>query len=92
MAVLILFFRFVIDAIGNLRERMREAKPEPLCADCYFAHVQYAANAKRAISCGYGGSIRPMTLDVVTCTDYMSRNVAAKSRVIGFVHEIARAE
>jgi hypothetical protein len=71
--------------------RMRARKPQPLCADCFYAHVQYAANARHAISCTCGGTVRPMNLDVVYCTDYRGRNMPRASG-IGFVREIAPAE
>jgi hypothetical protein len=53
--------------------------------------VQYGANARRAISCTYGGGVRPMKLDVLYCTDYQDRNLPTRTRVIGFVREIAPA-
>ncbi|MGB6773698.1 MAG: hypothetical protein WBD25_16460 [Terriglobales bacterium] len=31
----------------------RKPKPEPMCATCSFAHMQYAAGGKRAISCTF---------------------------------------
>jgi len=69
-----------------------EPKPVLLCADCFHAHVQYTANARRAISCTYGGAVRPMTLDVLYCTDYRDHNLPPRSVAIGFVREIAPAE
>jgi len=33
-----------------------------------------------------------MKLDVLYCTDYQTRNVSARSRVVGFVREIVPAE
>jgi hypothetical protein len=72
--------------------KMRAPKPQPLCADCFHAHVQYAANARQAISCTYGGAVRPMKLDVLYCTDYRARDLPLRAGVIGFVREIAPAE
>jgi hypothetical protein len=54
--------------------------------------VEYAANARRAISCAYAGAVRPMKLDVLYCTDYQARNVSARSHVVGFVREIVPAD
>lgn len=86
-----ILFKLVIEAIRVLRRNRRKYKPEPLCAGCFHAHIQYGANARRAISCAYTGTVRPMKLDVVYCTDYQSRNPPAR-RVIGFVPEITPAE
>ena len=40
----------------------REPKPEPMCSTCSFAHMQYAAGGKRAISCTFAGGVRPITI------------------------------
>jgi hypothetical protein len=48
--------------------------------------------ARRAISCTYGGGVRPMKLDVLYCTDYRARDAPLRPSVIGFVYEIASAE
>jgi hypothetical protein len=85
-------FKVFVEAVRAFRAKARETKPEPLCAGCFHAHVQYAANARRAISCTYGGGVRPMRLDVLYCTDYQTRDLPARPRVIGFVREIAPAE
>jgi hypothetical protein len=80
-------------AAGLVRaRRVRRAESKSLCADCSYAHVQYGANGRRAISCTYGGAVRPMKLDVLYCTDYLSRNLPSRARLIGFVHRIAPAE
>jgi hypothetical protein len=39
--------------------KLRAPKPQPLCAECLHAHVQYTANARRSISCTYSGAVRP---------------------------------
>jgi hypothetical protein len=82
----------VLEAVRVFRHKAHEAKRAPLCADCFFAHVQYAADARRAISCAYGGAVRPMKLDVLYCTDYRARDMPLRAGVIGFVHEIAPVE
>lgn len=86
-----MLLKAVVEGIRACVRKPREAKPAPLCADCAFAHVQYGANARRAISCTYGGGVRPMKLDVLYCTDYQDRNLPTRTRVIGFVREIAPA-
>ena len=71
--------------------KIRAPKAQPLCANCFYAHVQYTANARYAIFCTYGGTVRPMKLDVLYCTDYRTRNMP-RPAVAGFVREIAPAE
>jgi hypothetical protein len=56
--VLVMFVKVIYEAIRVFRKKNRAAKPEPLCVGCLHAHVQYAANARRAISCAYGGAVR----------------------------------
>jgi hypothetical protein len=90
--VIALLIKFIVEAVRVFRKKARAAKPETLCARCQYAHVQYAANARRVISCAYGGAVRPMKLDVLYCTDYQARNLPAGSRAIGFVHEVLAAE
>jgi hypothetical protein len=90
--VLVMFLKAIYEAIRVFRERNRATKPEPLCVGCLHAHVQFAANARRAISCAYGGAVRPMKLDVLYCTDYETRNAPARSHVVGFVREIVPAD
>ena len=90
--VLVMFLKVTYEAIRVFRKKDRAAKPEPLCVGCLHAHVQYAANARRAISCTYGGAVRPMKLDVLYCTDYETRNAPARRRIVGFVREIVPAE
>lgn len=76
---------FLISAMRVLARKRRAPEPKPLCADCFYAHVQYAANGRRAISCTYGGGVRPMNLDVLYCSDYLARNVPVRVSAIGFV-------
>ena len=89
---LVMFLKAIYGAVRVLRKKNHATKPEPLCVGCLHAHVQYAANTRRAISCAYGGAVRSMKLDVLYCTDYQTRNVSACSRVVGFVREIVPAE
>ena len=90
--VAFVLFKIPIEAVRIFRAKARKIKPDPLCAGCFHAHVQYAANARRAISCTYGGGVRPMKLDVLYCTDYKARSLPARPRAVGFVREIAAAE
>lgn len=92
MFIFAMLSRFVLEAVRVVRRKLRETKPQPLCASCIHAHVQYGANARRTISCTYGGGLRPIKLDVLYCTDYQARNSPARTRVIGFVQEIVVAE
>jgi hypothetical protein len=90
--VVVLLMKAVAEAIRAIRRVNVKSKPETLCARCQFAHVQYAANAKRAISCAFGGTLRAMKLDVLYCTDFKDRNLPEPIRVVGFVREIVPAE
>ena len=87
--IFVMLFKVAFEAIRASIAKARKAKLAPLCADCFFAHVQYA---RRAISCTFGGAVRPMKLDVLYCTDYRARDMPLRAGVIGFVHEIAPAE
>jgi hypothetical protein len=90
--VLVMCLKAIYEAARTFHKKNHAKKPEPLCVGCLHAHVQYAANARRAISCAYGGAVRPVKLDVLYCTDYQTRNVSARCRVVGFVPEIVPAE
>ena len=57
-----------------------------------FAHMQYAANGKRATSCTFGGVVRPMTLDVMYCTDYRDRYAPVRFVTVGFAPVLAESE
>jgi hypothetical protein len=48
-----MLLKAVVECARACVRKPREAKPAPLCADCVFAHVQYGANGRRAISCTY---------------------------------------
>jgi hypothetical protein len=87
--IFVMLSKVVFDVIRESIPKSREIKPAPLCADCFFAHAQYAANARSAISCTYGGGVRLMQLDVLYCTDYRDRSLPTHTRAIGFVREIA---
>lgn len=76
--------RLVVMAVGAFANRPPVSKPKPLCTECAFAHIQYGACGRRAISCTFGGGVRPMKLDVLYCTDYRGRETPVRPR-IGFV-------
>jgi hypothetical protein len=78
-------------AAAAVRKR-REPKPAPLCATCSFVHLQYAVSGKRAIFCGFGGGLRPITIDVMYCTDYGDRCAPVSAPIVGFVRQLAEAE
>lgn len=78
-----LLSRAALEAVRVCR-REREPKPVPLCVGCLHAHVQYTSNARRAISCTYGGGLRPMKLDVQYCTSYAARNPPVRVKTVGF--------
>ncbi len=91
-----LFFCLLVNVlvrigVGAARQR-REPKTEPVCATCSFAHMQYAVNGKRAISCTFGGGVRPITIDVMYCTDYRDRYAPRQVAMVGFVREMDEVE
>ena len=92
LAVFVLALKFVVEIVRALRRKAAEEKPQPLCADCFYAHVQHGVNGRRTISCTYGGAVRRLKLNVLYCTDYRARNLPLRTGVIGFVREIAPAE
>jgi hypothetical protein len=92
LLIFVMFLKVIHEASRVFRKKKRGAKPEPLCVGCLHAHVQYAADAKRAISCAFAGALRPMKLDVLYCTDYETRNAPVRTRAVGFAREIVPAE
>ena len=91
-AILFIALVRVIAEICRLIRGARANKPRPLCTDCAHAHLQYASNGRRAIACTFAGSVRPVQLDVMYCTDYHDRHAAPRRVSVGFVHQIAPAE
>jgi hypothetical protein len=76
----------LITAMAKARVRRAKVnKAKSRCGDCNFAHLQYAANRRRATSCTFNGGVRPVALDVLYCTDCRVRDSVAESRPIGFV-------
>ncbi|GAC1430730.1 MAG: hypothetical protein NVS1B11_25760 [Terriglobales bacterium] len=91
MPLIALLFNLVVVIIRAYIRKSREAKAQPLCAECSFASIQFGANGRRTISCTYGGGLRLMKLDVLYCSDYSSRDLPPR-KTIGFVKEIAPSE
>ena len=89
--VFALVLRLIVDVVSALKRHAREAKSKALCNECAFAHIQFGACGRRAISCTFGGGVRPLKLDVLYCTDYRPRTAPIRP-AIGFVREIAPAE
>src|SRR3974390_558669 len=79
-----LLFWIVMLGLARRIYRNRQPKSPPLCTDCVFAHMQYALDGRRAISCTYGGGVRPIAIDVLYCTDFCNRNVPRRPPKIGF--------
>ena len=57
--VLFVLIKLVVEAIRSALRKTRPVKPQPLCAGCSNAQVQYGAEGRRAISCTFGGMVRP---------------------------------
>jgi hypothetical protein len=90
-ALLFVLFVRMVEAVCKHLRQARSPKPRTLCTDCSHAHVQYAVNGRRAIACTFAGTVRPVLLDVMYCTDYRDRNAAPRVVSVGFVREIATA-
>jgi len=84
---LVIVFRLLAAIAQAFIRREHAANPKPICAECAFAHIQYGACGRRAISCTFAGGIRVLKLDVLYCTDYRSRTETPRP-AIGFVREI----
>jgi hypothetical protein len=91
-AVLFLFVVRIVVEVCKWMRQVRANKPLPLCTDCTYAHVQYATNGRLAIACTFAGSVRPVQLDVMFCTDYSNRNVPPRLVSIGFVRDTSVME
>jgi hypothetical protein len=83
--ICVLFGKLVIEIARVIGREKGKPKPQPICTDCLFAHVQYPSKGRPAISCTFGGAVRTMKLDVHYCTDYRDRNRRAPARLVGFV-------
>jgi len=52
----------------------------------------HTLNGRRAIACTFAGTVRPVTIDVMYCTDYRDRNAPVRVVSVGFVREIGDVE
>lgn len=82
--VFVVIVRLIMEIIKAVNGTTREPKPQPICVRCSFAHVQYAQNGSTAISCMFGGSPRPMKLNVAYCTDFRDRTILVQIAPVGF--------
>lgn len=92
----LLFYLVLINLLvragaAAVRKR-REPELAPVCATCSFAHMQYAVSGKRAISCTFGGGVRPITIDVMYCTDYRDRSTPERVVLVGFARQLPESE
>lgn len=82
----------VLRAVRLAFVKRRVAKPRGLCAGCAFVHMQYGATGRNAVFCTFGGGARPVTLDVLYCTDYRNRYVQIRPARIGFAPRMPGVE
>jgi hypothetical protein len=90
-ALFVILVRMILTGVREFLRRRRAQKPKPLCTECAFAHIQFGACGRRAVSCTFGGGVRTMQLDVLYCTDYRPRSAPARP-AIGFSREISSAK
>jgi hypothetical protein len=92
----ILVYLIVLGVLRALRrsrmKRLPKNRPRGLCSGCAFVHLQYGATGRNAVFCTFGRGVRPVTLDVLYCTDYRDRNAPSRLVRIGFVPEIQGVE
>jgi hypothetical protein len=82
----------LVIALLRAVRRARKQRPRGLCAGCAFVHMQYGATGRNTVFCTFGGGVRPVTIDVLYCTDYRGRYVEVRNVSIGFVPEIRGIE
>ena len=88
----LVLINFIVRIGAAAVRKRREPKPAPVCATCTFAHMQYAVSGKRAVSCTFGGSLRPITIDVMYCTDYRDRTAPERVPIVGFMPRLPETE
>ncbi len=88
----IVLINVLIRIVAPIIRKHRAPKPLPMCASCSFVHMQYAVSGKRAISCAFAGGLRPITLDVMYCTDYRDRTASVRVAVVGFAPQLSEPE
>lgn len=87
---LVLIVRVIVE-IANAARTRKANKPRPLCTDCTYAHVQDAVNGRRTIACTFAGTLRPVQIDVMYCTDYHDRTAVPRLVAIGFARQVSDA-
>ncbi len=89
---MIALIHLILVMVRRRVQRRKGNKAKPRCLECNFAHIQYAANGRRVISCTYNGGVRPVALDVLYCTDFRVREPILETRPLGFVRLEDRAQ
>jgi len=82
--VLVVIVRAIMEIVKFRNGTPCEPKPQPVCLGCSLAHVQYAQNGSTAISCTFGGGLRPVKLNVSYCTDFRDRAIVVQIAPVGF--------
>ena len=79
----------VLRAIFRERETVAIGQPQgTLCRTCVNAHMVRGFSGKELISCTFGGTLRPMKLEVRECTGFSNRLVTITPvRVEGFINK-----
>jgi hypothetical protein len=75
----------LIHALRALRAQANQPKPDPICVDCTFAHIQWSTNGRRDLLCTYGHKLRPIGTIVAFCTSYLVRQAPRPRGPVGFV-------
>ena len=74
---LIALLRGIASAIRNRRPAtitLTTTTPEPLCANCAYAHIAHGFyERQKLIACTFGGSVRTLKFAVSSCTFYLNR-------------------
>jgi hypothetical protein len=82
--ILVVIVRFIAEVVAAVVRSARKARQRSICITCAFAHVQHKTRGRIAISCTFGGLVRPMQLDVLQCTDFRGRPHLNRTAPIGF--------
>ena len=75
----------LVHALRAVHARASQPKPDPICVDCTFAHIQWSTNGRRDLLCTYGHKLRPIGTIVAFCTSYLVRPVPRPHGPVGFV-------
>jgi hypothetical protein len=88
--VLAFVVRLLAEVIAVAVRSGRKVTERRICPDCAFAHVQHKTRGRIAISCTFGGLLRPVKFDVLKCTDYRGRQHLNRTTIIGFASPLNR--